>query len=354
MYWNFINQMKNSISLGSLADPYSNVEKLNLKDISLEQSLKMLKQMIEIRKAEEEIAELVESGEVKCPCHFAIGQEAPAVGVAYYLVKTDRVFGAHRSHAHYLTCGGDIFSLFAEVLGRVSGSSKGMGGSMHLYAGKNGFAGSVPIVGGTVPLAVGAALASKLDGKNDVGVAFFGDGACEEGIIHESLNLASIMKLPVIFVVENNLYSSHLDINLRQPSDRTARFAEANMINTKVVDGNNIVEVSNAARELIKIAREGGGPGFIEAVTYRWLGHVGANPNVDVGLRRSQNEIKAWKKLDPIKRLIEAMVSIGQEESKLLILEQSIANKVKQAMKKAMSEPFPENKNLLDFVYSRK
>ena len=225
---------------------------------------------------------------------------------------------------------------------------------MHLYAGKNGFAGSVPIVGGTVPLAVGAALASKLDGKNDVGVAFFGDGACEEGIIHESLNLASIMKLPVIFVVENNLYSSHLDINLRQPSDRTARFAEANMINTKVVDGNNIVEVSNAARELIKIAREGGGPGFIEAVTYRWLGHVGANPNVDVGLRRSQNEIKAWKKLDPIKRLIEAMVSIGQEESKLLILEQSIANKVKQAMKKAMSEPFPENKNLLDFVYSRK
>ena len=126
-----------------------------------------------------------------------------------------------------MASGGSVEKLIAEVLGRATGASRGMGGSMHLYGGDSGFAGSVPIVAGTVPLAVGAALAAKMDKSGDIGVAYFGDGACEEGIVHESMNMAAIMKLPVLFVVENNLYSSHLDINLRQPSDRVARFAGA-------------------------------------------------------------------------------------------------------------------------------
>ena len=157
---------------------------------------------------------------------------------------------------------------------------------MHLFAEETPFCGSVPIVAGTVPLAVGAALAAKLDGSPEVGIAYFGDGACEEGIVHESLNLASQMKLPVLFVVENNFYSSHMDIKLRQPSDRTARFADAHLIDTEVVDGNNVVEVANAAGRLIEQARTGKGPGFLECVTYRWRGHVGPDENIDVGIRR--------------------------------------------------------------------
>ena len=137
-----------------------------------------------------------------------------------------------------------------------------------------------------------------MDGNGDIGVAYFGDGACEEGVFHESLNLASVMKLPVLFVVENNLYSSHLDISLRQPADKTARFARAHSIKYDVVDGNDIISISNSASKIIEEIRNGKGPGFIEAVTYRWRGHVGPDENIDVGIRRSEIEIKKWKKLD--------------------------------------------------------
>ena len=180
--------------------------------------------MITIRTAEERLGELVENGDVVCPAHLAVGQEAIPVGVSHYLRPTDRVFGGHRSHGHYLGLGGGLYQLFAEVLGRSDGCSGGMGGSMHLYAPDVGFMGSVPIVAATVPIAVGAGLAAKKDGANAVAVTYFGDGAVEEGVIHESLNLAAHMKLPVLFVCENNFYASHMDIRQRQPGDRTARF----------------------------------------------------------------------------------------------------------------------------------
>src|SRR5690606_8272404 len=160
-----------------------------------------------------------------------------------------------------------------------TGCSKGMGGSMHLYAKEHGFWGSVPIVGATISMAVGAGLAAQMDKPDrkdmDVGVAYFGDGAAEEGVLHESLNFAAKFKVPVIFVCENNLFSSHLHILLRQPKDKVARYAESHDVNVEVVDGNDIEAVSKAAKRLVDAARNGEGPGFLEAVTYRWRGHVG-------------------------------------------------------------------------------
>ena len=339
--------------LDDLADPTMHNAPLDLANTPTDTALDMLESMVLIRSTEELIADMVETGDVKCPCHFAIGQEATAVGVAAHLRPTDRGFGAHRSHSHFLASGGSVDKLMAEVLGRATGASRGMGGSMHLYGADIGFAGSVPIVAGTVPLAVGAALAAKMDKNGDIGIAYFGDGACEEGIVHESMNLASIMKLPVLFVVENNLYSSHLDINLRQPSDRVARFAKAHGIPAHVVDGNDVVAVAKSAGELVARARAGEGPGFIEAVTYRWRGHVGPDENIDVGLRRSAEEIAAWKMRDPIRRLQDALLSRGEETALIEKHKQKAYDMLSSARIKAYDAPWPEASVLLDYVYAQ-
>lgn len=311
--------------------------------------------MLLIRRAEEVIAELVETGEVKCPCHLAIGQEAVAVGVSTQLKQNDKIFGAHRSHAHYMAVGGDLDALFAEIYGKETGCSKGMGGSMHLYAGDKGFMGSVPIVAGTVSLAVGAAIAAKKDNKKAVAVAYFGDGACEEGVIHECLNLASVMQLPVLFVIENNLFSSHLDIQLRQPSPEISRFAVANCMEYRAIDGNDILAVQNASEDLIGAMRAHNKPAMLEAVTYRHRGHVGPKEDIDVGLRRSPSELAAWKKCDPVERLKTGLMNKGfltEEEYDKAI--EDIRQRVALAAKKAKEAPYPEAKSLMDRVYNQK
>ncbi len=313
----------------------------------------LLHTMLTIRAAEQRLGALVEQGHAVCPVHLAIGQEAVPTGVSRHLNARDQVFGGHRSHGHYIALGGDLYRLFAEVLGRADGCTGGMGGSMHLYAPEVGFAGSVPIVAATVPIAVGAALAARMDGGDAVAVCYFGDGAVEEGAVHESLNLAAQMSLPVLFVCENNLYSSHLDIELRQPSDRTARFAVASGIAHAVVDGNDVLAVADAAGALIAAARAGDGPGYLEAVTYRWRGHVGPDENTDVGLRRSQTELAAWKRRDPVARLAAAMTARGDitrdaieglvEDLEILTL--GLANR-------ALAAPYPEPEALFKHVFA--
>jgi len=341
------------ISLGSLADPKQHVEPIQLKNQPTDVLLSDFEKMVLIRSVEEAIAGLIVSGEAKCPCHLAVGQEAVAVGVARHLNSKDRLYGAHRSHSQFLALGGSPDSLLAEVLGKETGCSKGMGGSMHLVDESIGFGGSVPIVAGTVPVAVGAALAFKIRNEPQVGVAFFGDGACEEGVVHESMNMASVMKLPMIFVVENNLFSSHLDIHLRQAGNRVARFADSHAIPTRVVDGNDVLAVSDAASELAERARRGEGPGFIEAVTYRWLGHVGADANIDVGVRRSADEVEQWKKRDPIKRLETALrndrgVVSGQFEE----IRKKVTEQVAVGLEAARAAPYPAPEALLARVYA--
>jgi pyruvate dehydrogenase E1 component alpha subunit len=339
--------------LQSLANPAHHVDPLDLQNTAADRLQSYLRSMLTIRLAEEAIAELVISREAVCPCHLGIGQEAIAVGVSANLNAADRVFGGHRSHSHYLALGGDLNGLFAEVLGKETGCSRGMGGSMHLYGPDVGFHGSVPIVAATIPIAVGAALAIQMDGNPQVAVSYFGDGAAEEGVLHESLNLAAVKKLPVLFVCENNLYASHLDILLRQPSDRVARFAEAHRVPLRVVDGNDVIMVAAAARKLIALAREGQGPGFLEAVTYRWRGHVGADENIDVGVRRKLEDLQAWKHRDPIGRLRDAMTARGVlSPGAMKEMETGVRTAIDKALEAARAAPYPPAEALLDRVFA--
>jgi len=309
-----------------------------------------------IRRTEEVIGDNVTNGKIKCPCHLAIGQEAIPVGVSNHLRASDHVFGTHRSHGHFLALGGSVHSLLAEVLGKVTGCSKGMGGSMHLYDGANGFRGSVPIVAATVSMGVGGALAAKLKGggEMDVGVSYFGDGSAEEGPVHESLNFAARFKLPMLFVCENNLFSSHLHILHRQPFDRVSRYADPHGMNVEVVDGNDVVAVSAAAEKLISAARKGEGPGFLEVVTYRWRGHVGPREDTDVGLKRSE-DLEIWKNRDPIKRLVEGLIKAGQYSDYEFDREKFEINKtIELAWEQAEKDPFPSVDNLLNKVYKER
>lgn len=309
-----------------------------------------LRRMIIIRAAEELIGDKVTEGKVRCPCHLAIGQEAGAVGVARHLGPSDRVFGAHRSHAHYLALGGSLYRLMAEVQGKTTGASRGIGGSMHLIDLAHGLYGTVPIVAATIPIAVGAALAAKLDRGGAVAVSFFGDGATEEGVFHESLNLAATLHLPVLFVCENNFFSSHLHITLRQPADSVARYAEAHRIPWCRVDGNDVVAVAEAAGDALEPLRRGEGPWFLELVTYRWRGHVGPREDDDVGVKR-KDDLASWKLRDPIRRLADALMDAGLLPEAALEASWATARaEVAQAWSQAARDPYPPPEALLASV----
>jgi len=223
---------------------------------------------------------------------------------------------------------------------------------MHLWDQPRGFYGSVPIVAGTVPLAVGAAMAAKMQGSGDVAVAYFGDGAVEEGVVHESMNLARTTCAPILFVVENNLFASHMHISLRQPSDATSRFAIANDLQCKVVDGNDVVAVAAAADALVSGARRGEGPGFLEAVTFRWYGHVDWREDIDVGVHRSVEELSEWRRRDPVRRLEEGMIEadIWTVADTVATLEK-LNHEISEAWDQAVADPYPDARALLDRVY---
>lgn len=338
--------------LGCLTDAEAFQDPLDVQNCNVDTLRAHYALMLTIRKAEERIGQAVTDGAVHCPAHLAIGQEAIAVGVSAHLRSSDRIFGAHRSHGHFLALGASVHSLFAEVLGRNTGASHGMGGSMHLWAGSHGFAGSVPIVAGTVSLAVGAALAAKMDGGDDVAVVYLGDGAFEEGVVHESLNLASSMKLPVLFVAENNLFASHLHIDQRQPSDRLSRFAIASGIANALVDGNDVVKVSQHARALLVQCRSARVPGFLEAVTYRWRGHVGPREDQDVGIDRKVDLLN-WKRRDPLSRLSAALLGqTGVTQAEIDHIAATVQENIDTAWRRALADPLASEEQLLDYVYA--
>jgi pyruvate dehydrogenase E1 component alpha subunit len=343
---------ENHTSLGLLSDPSHFHSPIDVYGYSAPLLLEYLRKMILIRLVENRLAVAKRDGVVGGPVHLAAGQEAIAVGVSASLKRGDRIFGAHRSHSHVLALGSDTPALFAEILGKETGLSRGMGGSMHLWDQPKGFYGSVPIVAGTVPLAVGAGLAAKLQGSDAVAVAYLGDGAIEEGVVHESLNLARVLKTPVLFVVENNLFSSHMHISQRQPVDCTARFAIANDIPRAVVDGNDVVKVNEAADALIARSRSGEGPGFLEAVTYRWYGHVDWRDDIDVGVNRSSADLEAWRKRDPISRLTNAIILSGSyTQDAINQVYNNLNSHVEESWNKALEDPYPDSNALLNRVY---
>jgi pyruvate dehydrogenase E1 component alpha subunit len=340
-------------NLGHLADPGKFHDPVDLCGFKRDVLVRFLKTMIMIRKVEQQLALGRKAGQIGGPVHLGVGQEAVAVGVSDSLRASDRVFGAHRSHSHLLALNSDYYRLFAEVLGKQSGFSRGMGGSMHLWDQPSGFYGSVPIVSGTVALAVGAAMAARLQNTDDVAVVYFGDGAMEEGVVHESLNLARMQQSPILFVVENNLFASHMHVSLRQPTDLMTRFAVANDIPGKLVDGNNVVAVAEAAAELVHSSRQGNGPGFLELVTYRWYGHVDWREDIDVGVNRSPDDVENWRARDPIGRLSVAMIKadIWTDEEESTYGEQ-LDDEISVAWDRAMEDPYPDDSATMNRVYA--
>lgn len=310
----------------------------------------MYQTMVRIRLTEERLARLIEGGEIKTPCHLCIGQEAIATGVCATLVDGDYVWGGHRSHGHYLARGGDLKMLVAEVWGKTTGCSSGRGGSMHLFAEAVGVLGTVPIVAATIPLAVGAALASKMRKEPRVSVAFFGDGATEEGHFHESINLAVLYGLPVLFVCENNFYASHLPLRERRAADNIYETAQVHGIPSARLDGNNVVEVYASARAAVDRARDGLGPTLLECRTYRWRGHVGASWDEDVGLRR-RDELKEWLATDPIRRAQEALTGFGVGGEFVESVERRTVAEVEDAITFARNSPAPAESDLLRHVF---
>ena len=261
--------------------------------------ISLYKKLALIRLVEEAIAEKYKEREMRCPVHLSIGQEAVAAGVCEGLKKEDIVYSTHRCHAHYIAKGGDLNRMIAEVYGKETGCVKGRGGSMHLIDLKAGFWGATPIVGNSLPVAVGVAFANKLKGEKKVVVVFLGDGTTEEGVFHESLNFAVLKKLPILFVCENNFFSVYTHIKERQHERPIYKMAQSYGIQASQSDGNDIKSVYKLASAAIKKIRSGKGPVFLEFMTYRHREHCG--PLYDDHLNyRSQKELKAWLKKDPL------------------------------------------------------
>ena len=262
---------------------------------------KLFESMLRIRLVEESIANKYSEQKMRCPTHLSIGQEAIAVGVCANLTSQDQVLSTHRAHAHYLAKGGCLNSMMAEIYGKASGCSKGMGGSMHLIDTSVGFMGSTAIVGNTIPVAVGLALEKRLTRKKSIACVFFGDGATEEGAFYESVNFAIIHSLPILFICENNLYSVYSGLEVRQPVDRKIyKMVRAMGISAQHGNGNDVEEVARKVKHAKTMIMKSGGPQFLEFDTYRWREHCGPNFDNNIGYRE-ESEFLKWKKKDPLK-----------------------------------------------------
>ncbi len=308
--------------------------------------------MLRIRLVEEALASRYKEQEMRCPMHLSIGQEAVAVGVSSALRKDDEVFSNHRGHAHYLAKGGNLNRMFAELYGKTTGCCGGRGGSMHLIDLSAGFSGSTPIVGGTVPVAAGAAWAAQLQNADRVAVAFFGDACFEEGVLHESFNFAALHNLPLIFVCENNYYSVYTRINERQPDRPIHLIAKAHGWSTDHGDGNDIVSIATITQDAVERAREGYGPQFLEFPVCRWREHCG--PNWDDHLRyRPEGELAAGQEKCPIKRTREWLTENNEmKEQDFQKMETSIQEEIEAAFQFALSSSIPDKKDLSRYLYA--
>lgn len=310
-------------------------------------------EMLRIRMIEEKIAELYPEQEMRCPVHLCIGQEAVAAGVCAHLARVDYVLSGHRSHGHYLAKGGDLKAMMAELYGRLTGCSGGKGGSMHLVDLSVGFLGATPIVGSTIPIAVGTALGSMMRGEPRVTVIFFGEGATEEGVFHESINFAALKQLPVVFVCENNLYSVYSPLSVRQPRGREVfLLARGHEVESHQGDGSDVVEVSRLAEQAIRKAREGGGASFVEFKTYRWREHCGPYYDNHLGYR-TEEEFLEWKRRDPIEMFGTSLLNEGVLPSQgVHEMTTSLKAEIEEAVAFAKASPFPEEDLLVRDVYA--
>ena len=312
---------------------------------SVELLKNLYRTMVRIRICEESLVEPILTGEIRTPCHLYSGQEAVATGICTALGPDDYVFGNHRSHGHFLAMGGDLKEMVAEIFCRAGGCSRGRGGSMHLIAPEQGMMGSAPIVAGTISLALGAALASLINKDGRVTVSFFGDGATGEGVLYECLNFASLRKLPILFACENNLYATHMPIRECRVENSVYKIAEPFCIESRQVDGNDVLAVYEAGKWAAERCRTGDGPVFLEFLTYRFRGHVGPDDNIqgchtDI---RSKEEIESWLLRDPIKNLEDYLILNKLIESEVLAyIKKEVDEEVAEAHRFARESPFPD------------
>lgn len=308
--------------------------------------------MLRIRRIEEALAKRYTEQEMRCPIHLCIGQEAIAAGVGAALLVSDKMYSNHRAHGHYLAKGGNLNAMIAELYGRASGCCGGRGGSMHMIDLGVGFMGATPIVGGTVPLAVGSAWASKLQKKTDVTVIFLGDGCFEEGVVHESLNFAALHHLPILFVCENNDFSVYTRRNERQPDRSIHQIAAAHGIKTAHGDGNDIELVFNLVNKAVEDLRMGKGPWFLEFMAYRWREHCG--PDFDDHLEyRTVEEIEGGKAACPIERFEKnALAAALFSKAEIEKMERDIKTEIDQSFTFALADCKPTLEDARAYVYA--
>ena len=309
--------------------------------LSREELLTLYRDLLRLRLVEETIASRYSEQEMRCPVHLSVGQEASAVGACSPLTERDVIVSTHRSHGHYLAKGGSLIAMLSEIYGKETGCCGGRGGSMHLFDKKAGVLASVPIVGSTIPLGVGAALTFQQRGEPRVSMVFLGDAATEEGVFHESLNFASLLNLPVVFFVENNLYSVYTHIRERQPQRPLTAYAKAHGMPSMRVDGNDVLVVREAAHEMVERARQNEGPSLLVADTYRWREHCGPSYDNDLGYR-TMSEFKDWEHLCPVKKLREHLFDLDFLSDKIAAgLTEQIETEINEAFDAARKAPFP-------------
>ncbi len=309
--------------------------------------------MVRIRMIEEAIAQHYAEQQMRCPVHLSIGQEAAAAGVCSALRTDDQVMSGHRSHAHYIAKGGNLNAMIAELHGKETGCCRGRGGSMHLIDLSAGFVGAVPIVGSTIPIAVGVAFANLRLKRDRVTVAFLGEASTEEGVFHESLNFAILHRLPIVFVCENNLYSVYSPLSVRQPAGRQVyEVAAGHGIRAEQVDGNNPLAVCALMQDAVAHARRGDGPVFLELMTYRWREHCGPGFDNHIGYR-TEAEYLAWKERDPIACFEEQLRIEGHFDAPFAEhTKRAISAEIDESFAAAKAAPFPAASGLFDHLYA--
>jgi TPP-dependent pyruvate/acetoin dehydrogenase alpha subunit len=308
--------------------------------------ISLMERMLKVRRFEERVAQLYPEQEMRCPVHLSIGQEATAAGMCEAMAPQDILFSNHRSHGHYLAKGGSMRRLMAELYGKETGCCGGIGGSMHLIDLPSGFIASTPIVGGILPVAAGAALAAQMKGSDQVTVVFLGDGTMEEGVVHETLNIAALKKLPVVFFCENNYFSVYSPMGVRQPTRDIIDLAKGHGVRSHSIDGNDVMTVYKTAKEACEFARSGSGPVFIEAHTYRWLEHCGPYYDNNLGYRE-EKDFLVWKDKCPIIRHMHDLVKLrGVSEQEIDALQRRIDAEIEDAVVFAKTSPFPSEDRL--------
>jgi pyruvate dehydrogenase E1 component alpha subunit len=311
--------------------------------------LNAYRKMLELRLFELKVQELYRNARLPGFVHLYVGEEAVAVGVCMNLIDKDLVFSTHRGHGHALAKGVPADVVLAELWGKVTGSSGGRGGSMHMYAPEWGFMGTNGIVGAPIPLATGGALSAKLRQNGQVVVSFFGEGAVNSGSFHEAVNMGTVWDLPVVYVCENNLYATEMAFSRTTKNTSVARRAESYGLPGVEVDGQDVLAVHRVAKTAIDRARAGGGPTLIECKTYRYVGHHEGDPGTDY---RTREEVQHWKEQDPLKRARKSLIeSAVADEGELQAVDQEVERLIDQAVEFAEKSPEPSPDSIDEHVF---